>query len=592
MSDLKKGGIDKKTAQKILKVWEETGAASPDQLRKMLLNRSLTTVGTVFVQLLLDAGASWGGFTTGSTIANSGEFFGKVILEYGAYFLGSYFAIGCFFDFFTIGILASTAFQYSTNTEAFLLAVRNLAGAQQTGINLVDKASVAVNTLKVAQALNTIADMLKEEAKADTAGTSTLSNLSAFLTLQKAEERGFDREKYGLSAEEAGQIALTFAKYDSNDDMKLELSEMRRLFTLEGQNLDDYESKAAVQLLDKNADGFIQFDEFVEWWVKKVKPEGEEVRILSFPSPAAVLRMAKLDMPNKGLALVYSFLLLAQVALAITILAVVGDQLWHVNWYGYYGYYNTVTYVYGECFMQASFLNSFSSVCGYAYWVAGLSLAVSIGLSIALCATGCGSDKVLLWTLQVLTDMTALKSPGPTKPDQVPVASAYPANPGKEYGLPPVNPTFAPTAHRATNPSRMASKIPSKSPLALAYSFLLLAQIALAITILAVVGDNLWHYSWYGYYGYNSTITYVYGECFMQESFVNSFHSVCGYSYWVAGLSIAVSLGIAVVQCANGALFVLQVPVASAYPTYPASPDKDVPYPPVNPTYPPAGAAV
>ena len=54
---MKKGGLDKATAQRILKVWEETGAASPDGLRKMLLGRSLRTVGVVSLQLLLDAGA-------------------------------------------------------------------------------------------------------------------------------------------------------------------------------------------------------------------------------------------------------------------------------------------------------------------------------------------------------------------------------------------------------------------------------------------------------------------------------------------------------------------------------------------------------
>ncbi len=57
LQGMKKGGLDKATAQRILKVWEETGAASPEGLRKMLLGRSLRTVGVVSLQLLLDAGA-------------------------------------------------------------------------------------------------------------------------------------------------------------------------------------------------------------------------------------------------------------------------------------------------------------------------------------------------------------------------------------------------------------------------------------------------------------------------------------------------------------------------------------------------------
>ena len=50
-------GLDKATAQKILKVWEETGAgSSPDALRKMLINRSIRTLGTVLLQVGLDTG--------------------------------------------------------------------------------------------------------------------------------------------------------------------------------------------------------------------------------------------------------------------------------------------------------------------------------------------------------------------------------------------------------------------------------------------------------------------------------------------------------------------------------------------------------
>ena len=55
---LKRGGVDKDTAQKILKVWEETGAKSPDQLRKLLVGRSLKAAGLVGFQTLLDAGTA------------------------------------------------------------------------------------------------------------------------------------------------------------------------------------------------------------------------------------------------------------------------------------------------------------------------------------------------------------------------------------------------------------------------------------------------------------------------------------------------------------------------------------------------------
>lgn len=39
----------------------------------------------------------------------------------------------------------------------------------------------------------------------------------------------------------------------------------------EGYNLDDAEVKAAIKILDKDGDGLINFPEFVDWWVNKVK---------------------------------------------------------------------------------------------------------------------------------------------------------------------------------------------------------------------------------------------------------------------------------------------------------------------------------
>lgn len=62
---MKKGGIDQNTAQRILDTWEKTGATSTDALRKMLLGRSLKTIGVVLVQLLLDGGAAWGAYNSG-----------------------------------------------------------------------------------------------------------------------------------------------------------------------------------------------------------------------------------------------------------------------------------------------------------------------------------------------------------------------------------------------------------------------------------------------------------------------------------------------------------------------------------------------
>lgn len=47
-------------------------------------------------------------------------------MQYLAAFLGVYFAIGVFFDFFTLGAITFSTFQYSTNTESFIAAVQEV----------------------------------------------------------------------------------------------------------------------------------------------------------------------------------------------------------------------------------------------------------------------------------------------------------------------------------------------------------------------------------------------------------------------------------------------------------------------------------
>ena len=72
------------------------------------------------------AGASWGGFSTANYLAQGGDFFGKIIVQYVAYFLGLYFAIGVFLDLFLLGATAYSGVTYSTSAEAFLRYVKKV----------------------------------------------------------------------------------------------------------------------------------------------------------------------------------------------------------------------------------------------------------------------------------------------------------------------------------------------------------------------------------------------------------------------------------------------------------------------------------
>lgn len=82
------------------------------------------------------AGASWGGFTTAQYLSEGGDFFGKIIVQYLAYFLGLYFAIGVFLDLFLLGATAFAGVNYSTNAEAFLKAVKQASAETSAMLSL------------------------------------------------------------------------------------------------------------------------------------------------------------------------------------------------------------------------------------------------------------------------------------------------------------------------------------------------------------------------------------------------------------------------------------------------------------------------
>ena len=52
-----------------------------------------------------------------------------------------------------------------------------------------------------------------EAGSASQGRQSSLKNLSAFLTLSKAQDRGFDASKFGLSSDEAADIATVFSRF-------------------------------------------------------------------------------------------------------------------------------------------------------------------------------------------------------------------------------------------------------------------------------------------------------------------------------------------------------------------------------------------
>eukprot|EP00878_Enallax_costatus_P044025 GHUV01052171.1.p1 GENE.GHUV01052171.1~~GHUV01052171.1.p1 ORF type:complete len:243 (+),score=82.51 GHUV01052171.1:2-730(+) len=220
-----------------------------------------------------------GGFYIGRISAQA-DFPGAILISLLGYFFACYYFLQAVFQITALTSLSMAAQRYSTDAAVLLEAVRQLAGPA-SGLSVVDSAALVVNTLKVIQTLEKIGEQLHDL----TAGTSSsLSNLSAYLTLQRAEELyGFEPAKYGLSEAQAADIAGVFSRYDTNEDGRLEQAELRQLCSLLGADISDAEAKEAIRILDSGSTGYIQFGDFVEWYMGR-RPS-REVKDAALKSP-------------------------------------------------------------------------------------------------------------------------------------------------------------------------------------------------------------------------------------------------------------------------------------------------------------------
>ncbi|PRW44570.1 calmodulin 1 [Chlorella sorokiniana] len=259
-------GIDRSTAQRIMGIWRKSGAADPDGLRKLFLKRSVNKSTQIALQLLVDAAAGAGAFYAARSISSDQLGTWTLAAKYGFYFLAMYLFISASFEFFSLGALFYAAFRYSTNADAFLMAVQDIAGAS-SGLGVVDQAKQAVNIVKVLQALDQIRELLKDSAAAS---DTFFSDLGIYLTLERAQRLyGFQADRYGLDDAAAADIAAVFARYDTNDDGFISPEEFRRLCAENQVDLSGEEVQAAFDLLDTDKSGTLDFGEWVEWWLQK-----------------------------------------------------------------------------------------------------------------------------------------------------------------------------------------------------------------------------------------------------------------------------------------------------------------------------------
>lgn len=94
---------------------------------------------------------------------------GSSLLSYLSYSASIYYAIQVALQLGALAGIGYTIRQYGADAGAILAAVQQLAG-NSSGISVVDRAQLVVNTIKVAQTLDRIFDQLSEQPSASKVG--------------------------------------------------------------------------------------------------------------------------------------------------------------------------------------------------------------------------------------------------------------------------------------------------------------------------------------------------------------------------------------------------------------------------------------
>ena len=74
--------------------------------------------------------------------------------------------------------------------------------------------------------------------------------------------------EHSYSEEEIEAIAKCFSEYDADDSNSLDSAEFAKLTADLGESMSETEIKQAIEDLDKDGNGTIDFHEFIKWWAE------------------------------------------------------------------------------------------------------------------------------------------------------------------------------------------------------------------------------------------------------------------------------------------------------------------------------------
>eukprot|EP00793_Prasinoderma_coloniale_P000426 PRCOL_00005411-RA len=258
--------MDARNSKELLKKLDDQGISTPEELKALFNQTSLRLISSQVFSLVLDAGAIAGcaSLHTFATTLPQPLRFGLDAVSFG---LGATFAFNFLGGVVALGASATAAVLFGANAEAFLEAVkaRSEAGG---GVEPLAKVRDASKALEIYNTLRELSDTLQESSTTTASGVAagTYSNLAAFLLVEDAMKT-WDPSEFGLTEADAVRVARAFAEYDTDRSGVLEAKELEAILEKLGMKLDGEEDlEYALEALDTNKDGVIQFKEFVAWW--------------------------------------------------------------------------------------------------------------------------------------------------------------------------------------------------------------------------------------------------------------------------------------------------------------------------------------
>lgn len=271
---------DPEGAKQVLETFDKLGIENEEQLQRFFSEVSLPQLGGQVGQIVVVGLSAWAALYVQSAVANDPNVGFPVsgLLYFGLGVTGLTLSLECITSSLLLAAAISTTVIWGLNPKAFLSAVRSSAGElATTGLGAVDRAAELAKAVSVAQSMLELqgalgAKLNKNSANSDSASTAaaataaaaasttggTLDRLGAMLTLSKAQDvYGFDAARAGLTAEEANDLASTFARFDVTGSGRLNSGDLYDLARELGISLSVEDSEVRTGRGERKEDAFI-----------------------------------------------------------------------------------------------------------------------------------------------------------------------------------------------------------------------------------------------------------------------------------------------------------------------------------------------